>query len=117
MSCILHRTTPYSTTLCYTLLLYGTVLYHASFPFTLLYIHPATPPPLTVRAPITWELLAPVPAPQGSEDQAAQDADRAKRAKYIQKLIATRKSMGDHALERIHEIGTMALCRCDCGSR
>lgn len=58
-----------------------------------------------VRAPITWELLAPVPTPSGDEDQTVQDADRAKRAKYIKKLIATRKSMGDHALERIHEIG------------
>jgi hypothetical protein len=58
-----------------------------------------------VRAPITWELLAPVPTPKGSEPQSVQDADRAKRAKYIKKLIATRKSMGDHALERIHEIG------------
>lgn len=58
-----------------------------------------------VRAPLTWELLAPVPAPSGDEDQAAHDADRAKRAKYIKKLIATRKSMGDSALERIHEIG------------
>jgi hypothetical protein len=58
-----------------------------------------------VRAPITWELLAPVPTPKGDEDQTVQDSDRAKRAKYIKKLIATRKSMGDHALERIHEIG------------
>ena len=58
-----------------------------------------------VRAPITWELLAPVPTPKGSEDQSVQDADREKRKKYIKKLLATRKSMGDHALERIHEIG------------
>jgi hypothetical protein len=58
-----------------------------------------------VRAPITWELLAPVPTPPGSASKEDQEADRNKRAKYIRKLLATRKSMGDYALERIHEVG------------
>jgi hypothetical protein len=58
-----------------------------------------------VRAPITWELLAPVPEPNGSSSQEEHENDRAKRAKYIKKLLATRKSMGDYALERIHEVG------------
>jgi hypothetical protein len=58
-----------------------------------------------VRAPITWELLAPVPSPNGSSSPQEQEEDRVKRAKYIKKLLATRKSMGDYALERIHEVG------------
>lgn len=58
-----------------------------------------------VRAPITWELLAPVPTPNGDAPPSEQESDRQKRAKYIRKLIATRKSMGDYALERIHEVG------------
>mmetsp|Transcript_4650 Transcript_4650/g.4682 ORF Transcript_4650/g.4682 Transcript_4650/m.4682 type:complete len:474 (+) Transcript_4650:185-1606(+) len=58
-----------------------------------------------VRAPITWELLAPVPTPSGKDSAELHNTDREKRAKYIRKLIATRKSMGDYALERIHEVG------------
>lgn len=58
-----------------------------------------------VRAPALWELLAPVPAPDGAATQEAHDNDRAKRGRYVKKLIATRKSMGDYALERIHEVG------------
>jgi hypothetical protein len=58
-----------------------------------------------VRAPITWELLAPVPSPSGTASPEDQEADRKKRAKYVRKLLDTRKSMGDYALERIHEVG------------
>ena len=66
------------------------------------------------RAPLLWELLAAVPGvgagagngkdfdPSGPEMQ----ADRDSRAKFIRRLIATRKSMGDRALEHIHEIGS-----------
>lgn len=58
-----------------------------------------------VRAPITWELLAPVPEPNGTSSHEEHEKDRLKRAKYVKKLLQTRKSMGDYALERIHEVG------------
>lgn len=63
-----------------------------------------------VRAPLLWELLAPVPgfvpdkADYSKIDQ-VMEADRHKRAMYTKKLIQTRKSLGDHALDHIHEIG------------
>lgn len=56
------------------------------------------------RAPLLWELLAPVPAPL-SDSAAEHEADRKKRAEFIRKLIGTRKQMGDRALEHIHEVG------------
>ena len=58
-----------------------------------------------VRAPITWELLAPVPGVPGASNQEAQDKDRSKRKEFIRKLLDTRKSMGDYALQKIHEVG------------
>lgn len=57
-----------------------------------------------VRAPTTWELLAPVPEPRRATPE-EHDRDRKKRANFIRKLIDTRKSMGDSALSHIHEIG------------
>ncbi len=39
------------------------------------------------------------------DDKDAMDKDREKRAKFIRKLIKSRKDVGDHALEHIHEIG------------
>lgn len=63
-----------------------------------------------VRAPLTWELLAPIPNPTAnplSTNQNSVDhvADREVRKNYIKKLLATRRSMGDSALEHIHEVG------------
>lgn len=58
-----------------------------------------------VRSPLLWELLAPVPSVTGAPDASVFAADREKRAKFIRKLIADRKKMGDHAMEHIHEIG------------
>lgn len=58
-----------------------------------------------VRAPITWELLAPVPGVPGAADTSEQERDRNKRKEYIRKLLETRKSMGDYALQKIHEVG------------
>ena len=63
------------------------------------------------RAPLLWELLAPVPAPMSTPSPAQAGAleehaeDRKKRADFIKKLIATRRKMGDKALEHIHEVG------------
>jgi hypothetical protein len=70
-----------------------------------------------VRAPLLWELLSPVPhstvtgeaTEGGSSDpvaaaQAAFDADRDKRAKFIERLMNTRKEMGDRSLAHIHEV-------------
>jgi hypothetical protein len=58
-----------------------------------------------VRAPITWELLAPVPGVVGAAPTSEQDKDREKRKEFIRKLLETRKSMGDYALKHIHEVG------------
>lgn len=58
-----------------------------------------------VRSPLLWELLAPIPSVSASDPQEIQDRDINKRAKFIRKLIQTRKSMGDNALEHIHEVG------------
>jgi hypothetical protein len=58
-----------------------------------------------VRSPLLWELLAPVPKPTSIADKDVMDKDREKRAKFIRKLIKSRKAVGDHALEHIHEIG------------
>jgi hypothetical protein len=58
-----------------------------------------------VRAPLLWELLSPVPRSKpGSTKQEFVD-DREKRASFIRKLIQTRQSFGDNALQHIHEIG------------
>lgn len=58
-----------------------------------------------VRAPLLWELLNPVPEPLDYDDApAAFEADRKKRSKFIKNIIASRKQMGDHALDHIHEI-------------
>jgi len=70
-----------------------------TFLHRLLSLDPAT------RAPLTWELLAPVPSADPTSSQESHNADRNKRMKFIKKLLETRKSMGDHALEKIHEIG------------
>ncbi len=58
-----------------------------------------------VRAPLLWELLAPIPKPLAGASQEVMDKDREKRAKFIRKLIKSRRDVGDHALEHIHEIG------------
>ena len=66
------------------------------------------------RAPLLWELLAAVPKPTSTPNKAQQNTpewqehakDRESRAAFIRKLITTRKSMGDRALEHIHEIGS-----------
>lgn len=58
-----------------------------------------------VRAPITWELLAPVPGVAGTAPAVDQEQDREKRKEFIRKLLETRKSMGDNALKHIHEVG------------
>jgi len=61
------------------------------------------------RAPMTWELLNPVPKPQGHEgsetDLGLHAVDRERRRKYVKKILATRRSMGDDALAHIHEVG------------
>jgi hypothetical protein len=58
-----------------------------------------------VRAPLLWELLNPVPKPlEYDANPAAFEEDRKKRAKFVKNIIATRKSLGDHALDHIHEI-------------
>lgn len=58
-----------------------------------------------VRSPLMWELLAPVPvaAKNGFDDEMKVDLE--KRRKYVHKLIAFRKTLGDNALQHIHEIG------------
>ncbi len=64
-----------------------------------------------VRAPLLWELLAPVPhkSCKGTEGSLGDvmesfDKDNKYRADFIRKLMKTRKSMGDKAVEHIHEI-------------
>jgi hypothetical protein len=59
----------------------------------------------TVRAPLLWELLSPVPRVGGGAKQEEFAADSAKRAGYMKKLLQKRKDAGDSALEHIHEIG------------
>ncbi len=61
------------------------------------------------RAPITWELLNPVPTvkPEAGKkdfDKEAMQLDLDKRKKFIQKLVKQRQSMGDNALKNIHTI-------------
>lgn len=58
-----------------------------------------------VRAPLLWELLAPVPGVQGDASPEEFKADLFKRSEYIRKLVDTRRSLGDRSLEHIHEIG------------
>lgn len=58
-----------------------------------------------VRAPLLWELLAPVPGVDGDASKEEAKADLIKRTNYIRKLLETRKSMGDRSLEHIHEVG------------
>lgn len=61
------------------------------------------------RAPLTWELFNPVPRVQGhsgsAEDVKAHEEDREHRRKFVKKILATRRSMGDDALAHIHEVG------------
>lgn len=61
------------------------------------------------RAPVTWELLNPVPKHNGNtgseSDLVAHENDRQRRRQYIKKILATRRSMGDDALAHIHEVG------------
>jgi hypothetical protein len=57
-----------------------------------------------VRAPLLWELLAPVPKVRGDSNAETFKEDCAKRAKAMRNLIKQRQSMGDHALQHIHEI-------------
>jgi len=72
----------------------GTTLLHR-----LLSLDPA------VRAPMLWELLATVPSNSARGDDAElMQADRASRARFVKKLMATRRSMGDKALEHIHTV-------------
>lgn len=59
-----------------------------------------------VRAPITWELLNPVPKVDGNTDTVAHTKDRSKRRNYIHSIISQRKSMGDEAIAHIHEVET-----------
>ena len=58
-----------------------------------------------VRAPLLWELLAPVPEHTGPPTAATFSADRDFRAKFVRNLLSDREKMGDHAMEHIHEIG------------
>ncbi len=58
-----------------------------------------------VRAPLLWELLHPVPRPKDIvSEKAAFEADRNKRMNHIRKILEQRKTMGDHAVEHIHEV-------------
>jgi hypothetical protein len=58
-----------------------------------------------VRSPLLWELLNPVPEPLDYDTAKGEfEADAKKRAKFIKNIIASRKQMGDHALDHIHEI-------------
>jgi len=59
-----------------------------------------------VRAPITWELLNPVPKVNGNTDMVAHGKDRVKRRNYIDGILSQRKSMGDEAIAHIHEVET-----------
>jgi hypothetical protein len=58
-----------------------------------------------VRAPFLWELLAPVPNLVGPGTAATFQADRIERNQHVRELIKQRLSMGDHAMDHIHEIG------------
>ena len=60
-----------------------------------------------VRAPLLWELLAPVPrvTVKGGAGKAEFVADAAKRARFMEGQLQKRKDAGDRALEHIHEIG------------
>ena len=58
-----------------------------------------------VRAPLMWELLAPVPKNDVlGDDMEKMEQDRSSRARFVRNLMKTRKSMGDKALEHIHEV-------------
>ena len=57
-----------------------------------------------VRSPYLWELLNPVPI-KNSSDEDEINKDRQKRAKHIQKLLESRKKLGDSSVDHIHEIG------------
>ncbi len=57
-----------------------------------------------MRAPLLWELLDSCPDIRCAGVESDLAADREKRAKRVRRLIQTRKSMGDKALEHIHEI-------------
>jgi hypothetical protein len=58
-----------------------------------------------VKAPLMWELMAPVPDNSVRADNMEKmEQDRSKRARYVKKLMKTRRSMGDKALEHIHEV-------------
>jgi len=61
-----------------------------------------------VRAPLLWELLAPVPTKKVGYSQDTEQLirdDLHKRAEFVRKLIRFRESAGDNALQNIHEIG------------
>ena len=64
----------------------------------------------SVRSPYLWELLAPTPIikeernPLNDKSIQAHEADRDKRAKYVKKLFQFRKTLGDSALQHIHEV-------------
>jgi hypothetical protein len=59
----------------------------------------------SVRSPLLWELLNPVPKPLNYDTETTEfEADRKMRAKFIKGIIASRKKLGDHALDHIHEI-------------
>ncbi len=63
-----------------------------------------------VRAPVTWELLDPVPRVPGTDasgkpDLAAFTKDRAIRRKHISAILDMRQGLGDNALSHIHEVG------------
>ncbi len=57
-----------------------------------------------VRAPLTWELLSPIPRVDATVSQDEMNKDLASRRKYIKKMLDTRQAMGDRALQHIHEI-------------
>ncbi len=58
-----------------------------------------------VRAPMLWELLATVPTMSvTNDDMEKMNADREYRSRFVQKLLQTRRSMGDKALEHIHTV-------------
>jgi hypothetical protein len=58
-----------------------------------------------VRAPLMWELLAPVPKNNVLGDNKEEmEQDRSSRARFVRNLMKTRKDMGDKALEHIHEV-------------
>lgn len=57
-----------------------------------------------VRAPLLWELLNPVPIVPPTATPDEKEKCRDKRAKHIRKILKMRKSIGDRALEHIHEV-------------